>query len=65
MPSGAQDGRPLRTLPHGVYQCALPGDAAGDAFETTAIDENLFDVILDIMDEKRDDYEDFLDEQDD
>jgi heterodisulfide reductase subunit C len=28
------------------------------------IDENLFDVICDIMDEKRDDYEDFLDEQD-
>ncbi|MDJ0919020.1 MAG: heterodisulfide reductase subunit C, partial [Woeseiaceae bacterium] len=27
--------------------------------------ENLFDVILDIMDEKRDDYEDWLDEQDD
>jgi heterodisulfide reductase subunit C len=29
------------------------------------IDENLFDVISDIMDEKRDDYEDWLDEQDD
>ena len=28
------------------------------------IDENLFDVICDIMDEKRDDYEDWLDEQD-
>ncbi len=27
------------------------------------IDENLFDVILDIMDEKRQDYQDFLDEQ--
>jgi heterodisulfide reductase subunit C len=34
-----------------------------DSLET--IDENLFDVICDIMDEKRDDYEDFLDEQDD
>jgi len=32
VPTGAQDGRPLRTLPHGAYQCALPGDAAGDAF---------------------------------
>ena len=32
VPTGAQDGRPLRTLPHGDYQCALPGDAAGDAF---------------------------------
>jgi heterodisulfide reductase subunit C len=32
-----------------------------DSLET--IDENLFDVICDIMDEKRDDYEDYLDEQ--
>ena len=32
-----------------------------DSLET--IDENLFDVIMDIMDEKRDDYEDWLDEQ--
>jgi heterodisulfide reductase subunit C len=29
------------------------------------IDENLFDVITDIMDEKRQDWQDFLDEQDD
>jgi len=34
-----------------------------DSLET--IDENLFDVICDIMDEKRDDYDDWLDEQDD
>lgn len=34
VPTGAQDGRPLRTLLHGDYQCALPGDADGDAFET-------------------------------
>ncbi|MGB5629259.1 MAG: hypothetical protein WBM57_07820, partial [Woeseiaceae bacterium] len=34
-----------------------------DSLET--IDENLFDVILDIMDEKRDDYEDWMDDQDD
>ena len=33
-----------------------------DSLET--IDENLFDVISDIMDEKRDDYDDWLDEQD-
>jgi len=33
-----------------------------DSLET--IDENLFDVILDIMDEKRDDYQDWMDEQD-
>ncbi len=29
------------------------------------IDENLFDVIGDIMDEKREDLQDFLDEQED
>jgi len=29
------------------------------------IDENLFDVITDIMDEKREDYRDWLDEQED
>jgi heterodisulfide reductase subunit C len=34
-----------------------------DQLET--IDENLFDVITDIMDEKREDYQDFLDEQED
>jgi heterodisulfide reductase subunit C len=34
-----------------------------DQLET--IDENLFDVILDIMDEKREDLEDWEDEQDD
>ena len=28
------------------------------------IDENLFDVITDIIDEKREDYEDWLEEQD-
>ena len=34
-----------------------------DQLET--IDENLFDVIVDIMDEKRDDWDDYLDEEDD
>lgn len=33
VPTGAQDGRPLSTLPHGAYQCALPGDANGNAFK--------------------------------
>jgi len=33
-----------------------------DQLET--IDENLFDVIVDLMDEKRDDWDDYLDEQD-
>jgi heterodisulfide reductase subunit C len=32
-----------------------------DQLET--IDQNLFDVIADIMDEKREDWQDFLDEQ--
>lgn len=27
------DGGMLGTMPHGVYQCALPGDAGGKAFE--------------------------------
>ncbi|MEM9500958.1 MAG: elongation factor P [Pseudomonadota bacterium] len=26
-------GGMLRTMPRGTYQCALPGDAAGEAFE--------------------------------
>jgi len=34
-----------------------------DQLET--VDENLFDVIVDLMDEKRDDWDDYLDEQDD
>ncbi|MCA8887690.1 MAG: hypothetical protein KDA46_02600 [Parvularculaceae bacterium] len=34
-----------------------------DQLET--IDENLFDVITDIMEEKRDEWDDFLDEDDD
>ena len=34
-----------------------------DQLET--MDENLFDVIVDIMDEKREDYQDWLDEQED
>ncbi|MEP3421095.1 MAG: elongation factor P [Erythrobacter sp.] len=25
-------GGALRTMPHGTYQCALPGDAGGEAF---------------------------------
>ncbi|MGB3469943.1 MAG: elongation factor P [Erythrobacter sp.] len=28
-----QEGRMLRTMPHGTYQCALPGDASADAYE--------------------------------
>ncbi|MEM6584665.1 MAG: elongation factor P [Pseudomonadota bacterium] len=43
VPSGAQDGRPLRTLPHGTYECALPGDATGDAF--TAVKAEDFRVL--------------------
>ncbi len=32
-PAPAPPGGMLRTMPHGIYQCALPGDAAGDAFK--------------------------------
>jgi hypothetical protein len=28
----AQEGRMLRTMPHGEYECALPGDAAREAY---------------------------------
>jgi len=31
-PPAADPGGMLRTLPRGTYQCALPGDAAGEAF---------------------------------
>lgn len=43
VPSGAQDGRPLRTLPHGTYSCALPGDANGDA--TTPVKSEGFRIL--------------------
>jgi hypothetical protein len=29
----------LETLPHGTYECALPGDAAGKAFEVVPAEE--------------------------
>lgn len=32
-------GGMLRTLPQGTYQCALPGDAAGKAFEIVSKEE--------------------------
>ncbi len=32
-PALAQDGGMLRTMPHGTYECALPGSAAGAAIE--------------------------------
>jgi hypothetical protein len=32
VPSLAQDGAPLGTMPVGQYQCSLPGDAAGAAW---------------------------------
>lgn len=31
--SAPPTGGMLRTLPHGAYECALPGDAGGKAFE--------------------------------
>lgn len=33
MPAAAQDGGMLKTMPHGRYECALPGDATGAAWE--------------------------------
>ncbi|TRD09994.1 elongation factor P [Erythrobacter insulae] len=32
-------GGPLQTMPHGTYQCALPGDAGGDAFRVVKSEE--------------------------
>ncbi|XUU60361.1 elongation factor P [Erythrobacter sp. HA6-11] len=32
-PALAQDGGMLRTMPHGTYECAYPGSAAGAAIE--------------------------------
>ena len=29
----AADGNLLKTMPHGVYECAIPGDAGGPAWE--------------------------------
>lgn len=40
-------------------------EATGVLQQLETIDENLFDVIADIMDEKRDDWQDFLDDQED
>ena len=38
-------------------------EMTGVLSQLETIDENLFDVITDIMDEKREDYQDWLDEQ--
>lgn len=35
-------GGMLRTMPHGEYQCALPGDAAGAAY--TVVDDEGFTI---------------------
>lgn len=31
-PAHAMSGNMLKTMPHGVYECALPGDASGPAW---------------------------------
>lgn len=41
-PLVAQDGRPLRTMPHGDYQCALPGDA--DGLDYVVVEEESFEI---------------------
>ncbi|MEL6237583.1 MAG: hypothetical protein AAFQ90_03205 [Pseudomonadota bacterium] len=37
----AQEGRPLRTMPHGSYECVLPGDADGLVYEPVAAESFL------------------------
>jgi len=32
-PAFGQDSGMLRTMPHGIYECALPGDAGGVAYQ--------------------------------
>ncbi len=34
VPVAGQPGGMLKTMPHGQYECALPGDATGAAWET-------------------------------
>ncbi|QUL38868.1 elongation factor P [Erythrobacter sp. JK5] len=38
-PNAPVPGGMLRTMPHGTYQCALPGDAAGKAFEVVEAEQ--------------------------
>ena len=40
-------------------------EATGVLKQLETVDENLFDVVADVMDEKREEWEDWLDEQDD
>ncbi|VAW14389.1 Heterodisulfide reductase subunit C like protein HTH_1883 [hydrothermal vent metagenome] len=40
-------------------------EATGVLDQLESVDENLFDVVVDVMDEKREDLEDWLDEQED
>src|SRR5487761_2574297 len=40
-------------------------EATGVLDQLESVDENLFDVVSDVMDEKREEYQDWLDEQDD
>ncbi len=40
-------------------------EATGVLDQLETVDENLFDVVSDVMDEKREEYQDWLDEQDD
>ena len=34
LPAGPAQAEMLNTMPHGTYDCALPGDASGAAWET-------------------------------
>jgi heterodisulfide reductase subunit C len=40
-------------------------EATGVLDQLESVDENLFDVVTDVMDEKREEYQDWLDEQED
>ena len=42
VPSDAQSGGALGTMPHGKYQCALPGDAGGAAFDPVPAEDFSF-----------------------
>jgi len=42
-PLVGQEGRMLDTMPHGTYECALPGDAQGLAYEV--VEEETFSIL--------------------
>ncbi len=59
-----RDAIPMPTLNTTSIELYTIWEMTGVLDQLETIDENLFDVISDIIDEKRDDYDDWLDEQD-